>query len=74
MVLTSHPVQDKQNTKKRFHQQQQRNDPHVKYKIKNENAELRVQMMFVSSQEIRRYFMSAVTFYWDYPPLHQSSA
>ena len=27
-----------------------------------------------SSQEIRKYFMFAVIFYWDYPPLHQSSA
>ena len=32
--------------------------------------------MFVtsSSQEIRKYFMFATIFYWDYPPLHQSSA
>ena len=27
-----------------------------------------------SSQEIRKYFMFAATFYWDYPSLHQSSA
>ena len=27
-----------------------------------------------SSQEICKYFMFAAIFYWDYPPLHQSSA
>ena len=27
-----------------------------------------------SSQEIRKYSMFAAIFYWDYPPLHQSSA
>ena len=27
-----------------------------------------------SSQEISKYSMFAATFYWDYPPLHQSSA
>ena len=27
-----------------------------------------------SSQEIRKYFMFSTIFYWDYPPLHQSSA
>ena len=27
-----------------------------------------------SSQEIRKYSMFATIFYWDYPPLHQSSA